>query len=120
MLLLEPIDTPPSNMTNEELFRLTGTLTAARIETLLDMGAKADRLSSCADCLVEARSQYPDEDFLQAVISDIQYLASKIRGGNKDFANQCADKLLQIQQEIAQNGEYGTEQLNKALRVIDS
>ena len=114
-----------TNHMNAEVYRITGTLSADRIEALIDLEGNVDS-AICSEAnlseanLSEARAGFPDEDFLATVVRSIRQLATKLRGENKSHAKGLADELEDIQSTCARAAEYGREELAKAVKLLDS
>lgn len=107
-----------SNFTDEEVFRMTGTLPAERIEALLDHSAQLKQLTNIDGHIDDAMAQFPAEDFLSDLKQEMYELAKRLRGDNKEaLTNLCAmlDDRLQTQFYAT---EYGTNELFKANKIL--
>jgi hypothetical protein len=108
-----------ANMTHLEVYRVNGTLSTERLESLLDASEQAidTDVSNWKATLQEARSCYLSEDFLDARISDLQALAKSLRGNNRqalfDIIATIQDDVLQA----VQSSEYGADEIGKILKV---
>ena len=95
-----------TTLTNREYFRLYGFFTLERIEALIELEEDRDAEACTAAYLEEARSCFPEEDFLDAAID-------MAKGDLKT-------ELEEIAQSIAQSAEYGRECIDKALEEFPS
>jgi hypothetical protein len=103
-----------TNLTNEEYYRLNGTLSAERIESLLNITANVDD-SSPAAYIEEAMGTFPKEDFLESVIKKVRAVAKRVRGDNKDDLDQILLDLEDLQSSVNNNSDYGRSELDNAL-----
>lgn len=104
------------NYSNEELFRISGTLPPDRIELLLDHGDTMKRLNSVSSSAQEASGCYMQEDFLSDQLHNLQSLLRCLRGENRR-------RLIKIIEDIEHNismqvneGDYGKDVLRNMLK----
>jgi len=95
-----------TTLTNREYFRLYGFLTLERIEALIELEEDRDAEAGTAAYLEEARSCFPEEDFLDRAIA----LAK----------GKLKTTLEEIAQSVGQSADYGRECLDKALEEFPS
>ena len=108
-----------NTLSPHEAYRITGQLTQAHIESLLEVADLSEKASSVESGICEAKAQFPDEGFLQDIISDLQTFAKRLRGENRADLLAIAEQLEQTQLETFQSTEYGLEQLNDALKDLE-
>ncbi len=72
-----------TNLSNNEYYKLNGSLSSDRIEALLDLDGLMEFVSGTHYYLEEAQGQFPEEDFLCGVVNKLHKLADKLRGDNK-------------------------------------
>lgn len=117
-----PFFTPNTmgTLTDEEQFRVTGTLTPDRIEPLLDLKQRLgdEAQSSVIIHMQEAMAQFPDEDFLETIMGQLTVLTSHLRGSNKDLAVTILEALRVEQETIACATEYAIDEMHKAVTVL--
>lgn len=109
-----------SGMSNAEFYRLNGTMTDERIETLLGAEAAAADRGSVVSDLDEVKAGFPDEDCASALIDRMQQLAKRLRGDNRTELLALVDGLLTLQTSLANNAECGCEKLKDAIRALDT
>lgn len=109
---------PLSNLTNDELYRLTGTLPSARIEALIETAELYEKITGSEAHIIEARGSYPDEGFLYHVIERLNAVAKSVRGDNRQEILSIVSALEQIDQDVTNDAEYGRDELRKALKDI--
>ena len=105
--------------TPREYYRLHGRLPERTIEALIDTSEDVESLPDVAPYISEASGQFPEEDFLGEAIEQVQDLAKKLRGDNRETAREIAVMLENIQQTITGGTEYGREQLRNALKELE-
>lgn len=107
------------NLTNQEYFRLHGTLPSDRIEELLhDPNAEIDLAGAVAK-IEEGMGQFPEEDFGHDIIGRLQALAKCVRGANREELLSiigAAEDLFQCQFYAS---DYGRSELIDAIKCID-
>lgn len=108
------------SFTDEEVFRMTGTLPADRIEHLVDT---ADALRQCEDIdgnIAEAYGQFPPEDFLSDVMQALVGVCNMLKQGSA--SRQALNNALAMMEDQLQTQfyatEYATSELDKALRTL--
>lgn len=109
-----------SNMTPKEEFRLNGTLCESTIEALIlehEDTQEAD-IKGAKTYIKEAKGCYASEDFLTTPVRDLQTVANRVRGQNKLMLLDIIQQLQNIENEIRQSGEYGSDELRKALDCL--
>jgi len=106
------------HLTAEEEFRLTGTLSAKKIEVLLDFEAMAQALAGVENRLLDAKAQFPSEDFLSGALLRLQALAKRVRGSNRTELLEIIESLVQIQSQQFQSSEHGISELDEAIGEI--
>lgn len=108
-----------SSLTDQEFFRLHGTLPPERIEPLLhDPHAQID-LAGAVGKIEEGMGQFPEEDFGHDIISRLQALAKFVRGSNREellSIISAAEDLFQCQ---FNSSDYGRSELIDAIKCID-
>lgn len=103
------------NMTHEEFYRVNGTLTPERIDSMFNKCDEAEAWQDLTPCIQEARSCFIEEDFLQNHIQQLQAFAKRRRGDNKAVLLDLIECMEgDITQAIA-SAEYGASELNKCL-----
>lgn len=112
----------PSNLSNEEVFRLTGTLPPDRIVALLDEvydQIGPEDISRAEVYIQEAKAPFEYEDFL----SDVIYLATELRdncrGANKDTAERLCEMLSNIAQTVFNAVDNSDDLLSRAINVLN-
>jgi hypothetical protein len=115
--MCQVVDRP--GLTHEEFFNLHGALPANRIETLLELAAVAEGLGDVKTKLEEARTGFPSEDFLSAVISRVQDLAKHVRGENKKELAAILADIEQLAQQTWQSAEHGCQEINGAIALLE-
>ena len=109
-------------LTDEEYFKVHGTLNTARIEGLLRM---AVRMAVCVEgseavcpMIQDAIASFPDEDFLEPVITKLKVLWNKIPRQHRGELTRITAELEEVQTATLQSAEYGWEQLKSAESLI--
>ena len=103
---------------NSEIYRVTGTLPAERIEALLELDSVD--LSGVIVHIQEARGSFPGEDSLASIIEDLTALAKHMRGENQKELRSIIERADSLQSELARDAEYGLEELTKAETELNS
>ena len=108
-----------SNMSNAEYFKYNGTLSAERVEYLLDLEDKAgnDVFKELSDECREAKPSI-EEDFLSDVVEDLQRLLKCVRGENRQLVADIIEQLEQKQTELRQAMEYTNEKLDEIFNAL--
>lgn len=104
-----------SNMTDDEVFRLTGTLPADRIAALLSRVFSDDRIESVIVHIREGSSSFLCEDFLSHEIERLSEIIAGYRGKDRAELIKIRDNLRDIENDVYQNGEYAQEELDQAI-----
>jgi hypothetical protein len=105
-------------MTDDEFYRLNGTLSPERIERLLDLTIHIDG-SNPSNYIEEATATFPKEDFLEAVLKKLNRIAKNVRGDNRTDINDVIETLEQLATDTYNTSEYGRSELDNALAVIN-
>ena len=108
-----------SAMTPAEIYRTNGTLPDKTIEELITAHEKLQAVEGIECNIAETATQFPDEDFLQDIISDLQTLAKRIRGDNKSDLLAIIDNIENLQLSTHNEAEYGRSELKQALKAIE-
>lgn len=104
--------------TAEEFYRLNGYLSKEYAEPLLDAQSKLDSVSGVDVHIEEAIGQFPAEDFLSSVKSDLHALAKRMyKGDNKTELLRIIEALDDALQCQFYASDYGREELHKALKA---
>ena len=103
-----------TNLTNQEYYRLNGTLSAERIEDLLRFDCAIDSSSDPSAYIDEAEGCFPKEDFLEHIIKKVRAVSKRVRGENKDDLDQILIDLEDLQSSVNNDSEYGRDELRKA------
>lgn len=106
-----------SNMTAEEMYRATGTLSREKIEELLDAEAKLTQVKNIEGHLVDAH-QFPNEDFLAGVTDKVRQVFERVHGENKKDLLHVIEMLDDIGMCTLNASQYGREELKQALDVV--
>lgn len=107
----------PSNMTDEECLRLHGALPRDRTEALIDALGAAPNAEDIRALASEAMSQFPAEDFLAAVITQLHQLRDSSRGTNVERITHVIEQLDDIAQRTFAATDYGCDVLHQ---IIDA
>jgi molecular chaperone DnaK (HSP70) len=107
-----------SSMTAQEEFRMTGTLSPNRIESLLSVEGRLEALDGLSNHIEEAMSQYPAEDFLSDIESRLHEFAKKLRGQNKEALLGIIESLSDLAQTTFYAADYGRSELKEALKAF--
>lgn len=102
----------------EEQYRLHGNLTPEHIEELLDAGALVEDMGDVTPRLEEAKAQYPEEDFLEPILSKLRDLVKTTRGANRDDLQTLIVEVEALQLSTHQSSEVGLDELNKAIKEM--
>lgn len=108
-----------SSMSPEETFRMYGSLTRAQVECLLERGTALESVNGIDAHLDEARCQYPAEDFLEGHKESLLDLMENLRGANRETLKGIIENLADIATNTNNSADYGREELDKALKVIE-
>jgi hypothetical protein len=108
-----------SCLSDEEVYSLTGTLPADRIEELLDVAPLLSEAVASAPCVHEAMGQFPSEDFLQEPLDKLRDLVKRMRGDNRETLTAIIEELNTIATQQVHATEYGKEELKKVLKALE-
>lgn len=110
-----------SNLTNSEYYKLNGTLSAERIESLLDIETiNVKDVVSRASCYIsEAIQPFSAEDFLSDVIKDVNRLIKDLRGNNRVELQRILENLDDVAQCTFNAVENSDDLLDKARHALD-
>lgn len=104
--------------TAEEFYRLNGYLSRDYAEPLLDAQNKLESVSGVDSYIQEAMGQYPAEDFLSEIVSDLHALAKRMyKGDNKTELLRIIESMDDALQCQSNASDYGREELHNALKV---
>lgn len=107
-----------SNLSNNEYYRLYGTLSPDRIEALLDKSDQLESLDGIEAHIQEACCQFPAEDFLVPVQDRLRDLAKKLRGDNRQEVLGIIEQLDDINQCQVYATGYAVEELGKVEKAL--
>ena len=105
-----------ANYSDEELFKISGTLPPDRIELLLIHGDIVERLNNVLSSTQEASNCYMQEDFLSDQLHALQSILKCLRGENK---LRLGKVLEDIERDISiqvNESEYGRDILRNILK----
>jgi hypothetical protein len=105
-------------LTDEEYFRVHGTLNVARIEGLLRMVVCVEGSEAVRPMIEDAIASFPDEDFLEPVITKLRALWNKIPDRHRSELTRITAELEEVQTATWRSAEYGVEQLESAESLI--
>lgn len=108
-----------NHLTNEEEFRLTGTLSSDKIEKLLNFAGLEDSVWSCISGLSDVQSSFPSEDFLHGIERRLTELAKKLRGENKEILLGVIDDLADVISSTNSATENGVDLLNSTITDLE-
>ncbi len=105
-----------ASLTNEEYYALTGTLTPARIEELLN----AERCSELCvgPWLDEAEASYPTDDFLEGVLDNLMDIIVVTKGVRKGELQVLLEQIQDIGLAVFQDSCYGREKLQNVRSLL--
>lgn len=108
------------NLTNDEYFKLHGTLPLDRIERLLDIEFEYLNLAGI-DCHVrEIVNQLPDEDFLQEQLTTLRKLSGMLRGENRRLLNTAIADIEEALGAQANSTAYAMSQYEVTIRMAEN
>lgn len=102
-------------LSNGDEVRITSAQNHCQIFELRADIPEPERLDNSA-YIEEAMSQFPEEDFLETVITSVRALAFPPRMA--EYKSALIDTLGDIQSEVARASEFGRDELGKALAEI--
>lgn len=101
-------------LSDEEYFRVHGTLNVARIGGLLRMAVCVEGSEAVCPMIQDAIASFPDEDFLEPVITKLKVLWNKIPHQHRGELIRITTELEELRTASQQFAEYGREQLESA------
>lgn len=107
-----------TEMTNEEFYRLNGTLTPARIERILDAEKQVESFEGLEAHVSEALAQLPAEDFLEPIKSRLHELSKCVRGANRTEVLAIIETLDDLAQCTFNASDYARSELNKLTAAL--
>ena len=111
---LRPVHIDPHTLDCEEAWRVNRYLTDAQIEYLLDCAAREEKRSGDENLIIDAGGSYPEEDFLQDTIGNLQTIVKGMRASdNKTALLEVVENLEELQSEVNRTVDYGRECLDK-------
>jgi len=105
-------------LSDEEYFRVHGTLNVARIEGLLRMEACVEGSEAVRLMINDAIASFPDDDFLDPVITKLRALWNKIPAQHRGELTRITAQLKEAQTATRQSAEYGVERLESAESLL--
>lgn len=108
-----------SSLTDEEHLRLNGGVPVDRLERLIHMSRKAQDAKDAAGYLDDALAQFPDEDFLTAVIREIEVVENSVRGENKKALRAIIQTLTDMELAQARATEEAGNLMGKLTAIIE-
>lgn len=105
-----------ANYSNNELFRISGTLPLDRIELLLSHGDIAERLDNVLSSTQEASNCYMQEDFLSDQLHALQSILKCLRGENKLRLDKVIEEIARDISIQVNESEYGKDILRNILK----
>lgn len=108
-----------SNMTNSEYYALNGTLSAERIEAILDAEEFAPRIEGAISDIKEAMHPFSAEDFLSSTLDRILKIKNSTRSAAvKEELSALYGSLEDLQQVIFYAMDAQNEKLHEALSAL--
>ena len=107
-----------ASLTNEEYYALTGTLTPARIEELLKSEELAEGREGILVYLDEASASYPEDDFLEGVVTNLIAIIKVTKGVRKGELQVLLDQIQDIGLAVFQDSCYGREKLQNVRSLL--
>ena len=108
-----------SNMTNREYYALNGTLSAERIEAILDAEEFSPRIEGAISDINEAMNPFNSEDFLCATLDRILRIKKMTRSSAiADELSALYGSLEDLQQVTFYAMQYQKEKLHEALSAL--
>lgn len=108
----------PDNMSNEEAFRLFGTLPASRIEILLNSDIDSNTISDAKDILSGINVNYPGH-LTQVLEQELRELLLHTRGDNRRTVESALDYLEMIEKEILREIRGAREEIDNAIQHLE-
>lgn len=104
-----------SNMSDSEFYRMNGTLSGERIERLINITDGIDVPISAVDAKIwEARTCFPEEDFIQDLVHELRDLGKSLRGEKKQVLDRILVSMDEELTQLRQSAEYGISELKDA------
>jgi hypothetical protein len=107
-----------ASLTNEEYYALTGTLTPARIEDLLNSGQLAELQNGVGTWLDEAEASYPAPDFLEGVAGNLMDIIRVTKGARKGELQVLLEQIQDVVLSVSNDAEFGREKLQNVRSLI--
>lgn len=108
-----------SNMTNKEYYALHGTLSAERIEAILDAEFFIPRAESAVSEIEEALNPFSSEDFLVGILDRVLEIKNSTRSKTtKEELTSLYACIEDLQQVVFYEMEYQKEKLNSAMSAL--
>lgn len=108
-----------SHLTPDERERYAYLAGQAQLAELCEFQSQTEDLCSVEPHLSEARGCYMPEDFLHGPLKDLRAIAKRLRGENRAELERIAQAIEEARDEQARSSEYGRDELDKALDLID-
>lgn len=106
-----------TNMTDEEVFRMTGNLPPDRVEKLLNRQDTEEIINSINVYASEARMTV-EEDFLSDQTTRLFEIAKKLRGDNRKDLEEVIEEIRLSVQEMVNAASYSNEQLDLIVKEV--
>ncbi len=107
-----------ASLTNEEYYALTGTLTPARIEDLLNSGQLAELQNGVGTWLDEAEASYPAPDFLEGVAGNLMDIIRVTKGARKGELQVLLEQIQDVVLAVSNDTDYGLEKLQNVRSLL--
>ncbi len=109
-----------SNMTDEEIYNIHGSLPSARIERMFDTLAfyRSKDYEAAIENIENAEAEIYTAPFLETELKELRALAKKVRGDNRDKLKFLIEMLEDTQRRVIDNLKYATSQLEEALEAL--
>lgn len=105
------------NLTAEEEYHITGTLTSKRhIERLLDLDAKDT--NAALVYINEASGSFPAEDYLEDILREFKAITKLSRGATQHRLQSAVTTLEEKITTLKQASEYGAAELRNAVAEL--
>lgn len=111
-----------SNLSHEEYYKINGNLTHKRIEDILDAQANLPTSRALDEVAGEIKESQVSigEDVLSDILIDVEYLAKRCKGENRDVAIALAEKVRQLETELQQALEYHNDKIKSAIESVNN
>jgi hypothetical protein len=107
-----------ASLTNEEYYALTGTLTPARIEELLNSEQLAELPEGIKPWLDEAEASYPAPDFLEGVAGNLMDIIRVTKGVRKGELQVLLEQIQDVVLAVSNDTDYGREKLQNVRSLL--